>query len=67
MLDTNLQRVVSCHIHAITARYPKYRYTPGYDAQFVIPLLRMLPVWLSNWISTFKAVPPAGVKNVKTQ
>ncbi|XP_014776247.1 retinol dehydrogenase 7 [Octopus bimaculoides] len=66
-LDTNLQRVVSCHIHAITARYPKYRYTPGYDAQFFIPLLRMLPVWLSDQITILKSQPPAGVKNVKTQ
>ncbi|XP_029640072.1 retinol dehydrogenase 7 [Octopus sinensis] len=66
-LDTNLQRVVSCHIHAITARYPKYRYTPGFDAQFLIPLLRMLPVWLSDRISIFKPEPPAGLKTVKTQ
>ncbi|XP_014773937.1 17-beta-hydroxysteroid dehydrogenase type 6 [Octopus bimaculoides] len=60
--DTNLQRVLSCHLHAISARYPKYRYRTGYDATIIIPLLRMFPVWLSDKILTYNYEIPAGVK-----
>lgn len=67
MADKNLQRVVSCHIHAVTSKYPKYRYKPGYDAQFFIPLLRVLPVWIADSIITFRPEPPAGLKHLKTE
>ncbi|XP_036361247.1 retinol dehydrogenase 7-like isoform X1 [Octopus sinensis] len=60
--DTNLHRVLSCHLHAISARYPKYRYRAGYDATIIIPLLRMFPVWLSDKILTCNYEIPAGVK-----
>ncbi|GAB1600478.1 17-beta-hydroxysteroid dehydrogenase type 6-like [Argonauta hians] len=59
--DTKLQRVVTCHIHAISARYPKHRYRAGYDARLAIPLLRLLPVALSDRILMHIFATPEGV------
>ncbi|GAB1600171.1 retinol dehydrogenase 7-like [Argonauta hians] len=67
LYNTNLNEVISCHVHAITAKYPKYRYTPGFDAKYIVPILRILPIWVSDRILTLGRLPLPGMKLTKTE
>lgn len=46
--STNVEEVVSCYEHAVTAVFPRHRYMPGYDARFVLWPLSLLPEWISD-------------------
>ncbi|XP_052082336.1 17-beta-hydroxysteroid dehydrogenase type 6-like [Mytilus californianus] len=53
---TNL--VVDAYVHALTSKYPKYRYIVGKDAKFTFRLLWNLPEWASDYILTRKVKIP---------
>lgn len=45
----HLWKVVNAYSHALTAKYPKYRYVLGMDAYFVMKILGNLPEWLLDY------------------
>jgi hypothetical protein len=65
----NLDLVVDCYEHAITATFPRGRYMPGYDSKYIYYALSLLPEWLSDWLlvmgSRIKLPPPTGARRVK--
>lgn len=63
--DRSLHKVVSCYVHAITARYPKYNYPVGYDAWTFFPAIRLLPTWISDVLLNVEFVAPQGVLKKK--
>ncbi|WAQ94286.1 H17B6-like protein [Mya arenaria] len=48
--SSNLDLVVDAYEHAITAKYPKYRYVVGWDANYIFRPLWMVPEWLSDFL-----------------
>ena len=50
----NVDEVVSCYEHAVTALFPRARYMAGYDARFIFWPLSLLPEWFSDiFVSLF--------------
>uniref|UniRef100_A0A8C6WXM5 Dehydrogenase/reductase (SDR family) member 9 n=1 Tax=Neogobius melanostomus TaxID=47308 RepID=A0A8C6WXM5_9GOBI len=49
LTDADLMKVVSCMEHAISAVYPRKRYSPGIDAKLVWLPLSYMPTWLTDW------------------
>ncbi|XP_076087442.1 retinol dehydrogenase 16-like [Mytilus galloprovincialis] len=56
--------VVDAYVHALTAKYPKYRYIVGNDAKYTFRLLWNLPEWASDYIITRKAIKPQEEQNM---
>ena len=52
----HLWKVVEAYTHALTAKYPKYRYVIGIDAHFVTKVLANLPEWMADY-AMFKTLP----------
>ncbi|XP_052818550.1 17-beta-hydroxysteroid dehydrogenase type 6-like [Mya arenaria] len=48
--SSNLDLVVDAYEHAVTAKYPKYRYVVGWDANYIFRPLWMAPEWFSDFI-----------------
>ena len=42
--------VVDAYAHALTAKFPHYRYLVGNDARIFFRLLWNLPVWITDFI-----------------
>ena len=57
----HLWKVVRAYSHALTAKYPKYRYVLGMDAYIVVKVLGNLPEWLLDYI-LFKTMAIIPVK-----
>ncbi|XP_072300506.1 dehydrogenase/reductase SDR family member 9 [Eucyclogobius newberryi] len=49
LTDSDLMKVVDCMEHAISAVYPRQRYSPGYDAKLVWLPLSYMPTFLTDW------------------
>ncbi|XP_050388748.1 retinol dehydrogenase 7 [Patella vulgata] len=58
----DINMVIDAYEHAITARYPKYRYIVGNDANYIHRFLWTVPEWLSDFILCYNAPRPAGIK-----
>lgn len=55
-----VELVVDAYVHALTAKYPKYRYLAGNDAKYSLRLLWNLPEWLSDYLlSKSRPIPVA--------
>lgn len=63
--SSQFHKVVNSHVHAITAKYPKYRYLVGYDAHCYFWPLMYLPEWISDFCLDIEFVPPAGAQKKK--
>ncbi|XP_005918231.1 dehydrogenase/reductase SDR family member 9 [Haplochromis burtoni] len=48
IVDGDLMKVVGCMEHAISALYPRTRYSPGWDAKFLWLPMSYMPSWLSD-------------------
>ncbi|KAG8452482.1 hypothetical protein GDO86_004320 [Hymenochirus boettgeri] len=48
--STNLSMVTDCMEHALTARYPWTRYSPGWDVKFFYIPLSYLPTVISDYV-----------------
>uniref|UniRef100_A0A3B5QIT4 Dehydrogenase/reductase (SDR family) member 9 n=1 Tax=Xiphophorus maculatus TaxID=8083 RepID=A0A3B5QIT4_XIPMA len=46
--DSDLMKVVHCMEHAIASIYPRYRYSPGWDAKFLWLPISYMPTWISD-------------------
>ena len=59
----HLWKVVEAYTHALTSKYPKYRYVLGIDAHFVTKILANLPELMADYI-LFRAcaITPAKCK-----
>ncbi|XP_036615498.1 17-beta-hydroxysteroid dehydrogenase type 6-like [Trichosurus vulpecula] len=57
--STNLHLVTDCMEHALTSRYPRYRYSAGWDAQFFFIPLSYLPTVLSDYVWSANCLKPA--------
>jgi len=58
LCSTHLHLVVDAYTHALTAKYPKYRYVVGNDAKYFLLLLSYFPEWLSDFILSWKISVP---------
>ncbi|XP_050412513.2 retinol dehydrogenase 7 isoform X2 [Patella vulgata] len=58
----NIDAVIDAYEHAITARYPKYRYLCGNDAKYFYRFLWTVPEWMSDFILCYSSPRPAGIK-----
>uniref|UniRef100_A0A3B5QZE5 Dehydrogenase/reductase (SDR family) member 9 n=1 Tax=Xiphophorus maculatus TaxID=8083 RepID=A0A3B5QZE5_XIPMA len=45
---SDLMKVVHCMEHAIASIYPRYRYSPGWDAKFLWLPISYMPTWISD-------------------
>ncbi|XP_059184292.1 17-beta-hydroxysteroid dehydrogenase type 6-like [Centropristis striata] len=59
MCDADLMKVVSCMEHAVAARRPRSRYSPGWDAKFFWLPLSYMPSCVSDYVLTASAIPLA--------
>ncbi|XP_076087440.1 17-beta-hydroxysteroid dehydrogenase type 6-like [Mytilus galloprovincialis] len=50
--------VVDAYVHALTSKYPNYRYLVGNDAKYIFRILWNLPEWLSDYFLTRTALLP---------
>ena len=48
--SSELWKVVDAYAHALTARYPQYRYVVGMDAHVIVKLIANFPEWLQDYI-----------------
>lgn len=48
IVDGDLMKVVGCMEHAISALYPRTRYSPGWDAKLLWLPMSYMPSWLSD-------------------
>ena len=56
----HLWKVVGAYTHALTSKFPKYRYVIGMDAYFVTKVLANVPEWVTDYILVRKfAITPA--------
>ncbi|XP_050388744.2 retinol dehydrogenase 7 [Patella vulgata] len=55
-------KVIDAYVHAITARYPKFRYIIGNDANYLARFLWTVPEWISDFIICYNFPQPAGMK-----
>jgi len=51
LCSDNVDQVVMCYEHAVTARFPRARYMVGFDARYMLWLLSLLPEWISDAVS----------------
>ncbi|XP_041367887.1 retinol dehydrogenase 7-like [Gigantopelta aegis] len=62
MVDTmvcdDLNRVIDCYVHAITAKFPRARYNPGNWTVTGALAMLLLPTWMSDWIHGRLATVP---------
>ncbi|NXW41354.1 RDH16 dehydrogenase, partial [Nyctiprogne leucopyga] len=59
--SSRLSRVTGVMTHALLARFPRSRYSAGWDARFVLVPLSYCPAWLTDAIiSLFLPVPAEG-------
>lgn len=49
-MSHDLWKVVDAYTHALTARYPRYRYAVGVDAFVFTKLIAYLPEWLEDYL-----------------
>ncbi|KAL1775251.1 17-beta-hydroxysteroid dehydrogenase type 6 [Sigmodon hispidus] len=56
---TDLSLVTDCIEHALTSRYPRTRYSAGWDARFIFIPLSYLPTSLVDYILTRSRCKPA--------
>lgn len=57
--NTNLTPVTDCMEHALTAVYPKTRYSAGWDAKYFFVPLSYVPTVLADYLLTRTAPTPA--------
>ncbi|KAK3543256.1 hypothetical protein QTP70_014087 [Hemibagrus guttatus] len=57
-LDEDLMKVVSCMAHAVSAVYPRTRYSPGWDAKFFWLPLSYMPSFISDAILIKNHIKP---------
>ncbi|VDI15640.1 Hypothetical predicted protein [Mytilus galloprovincialis] len=55
--------VVNAYVHALTSKYPKYRYLVGNDAKYIYRILWNLPEWISDYLLTRTAILPQAERN----
>ncbi|KAK3095115.1 hypothetical protein FSP39_010460 [Pinctada imbricata] len=55
-------KVVDAYVHALCAKYPKYRYVVGTDANTIFRFLWTVPEWLSDFLLCSKLPVPRGIK-----
>jgi len=61
-MSKDLYKVVDAYTHALTAKYPKIRYTVGMDALALSLLSSITPEWIVDKIMISMFPTPAGVK-----
>ncbi|KAF7240259.1 Retinol dehydrogenase 16 [Varanus komodoensis] len=54
----DLSLVSNCMVHALTAVYPRFRYTAGWDAKLIYIPLSYMPTWLTDRILTSQYIKP---------
>lgn len=57
--DPDLTKVISCLEHALTARHPRTRYSPGWDAKLLWLPASYLPASLVDAVLTWVLPQPA--------
>lgn len=57
-LDEDLMKVVRCMAHAVSAVYPRTRYSPGWDAKFFWLPLSYMPSFISDAILLKNSIKP---------
>ncbi|XP_063808520.1 retinol dehydrogenase 7-like [Pseudophryne corroboree] len=57
--NTDITQVTNCMEHALTAVYPKTRYSGGWDAKFLFIPLSYVPTVLADYLLTRTAPTPA--------
>ncbi|CAG2236642.1 unnamed protein product [Mytilus edulis] len=55
--------VVNAYVHALTSKYPKYRYLVGNDVKYIFRILWNLPEWISDYLLTRTAILPQAERN----
>ena len=58
LVSDDLNLVIDCYVHAITARYPRKRYTPGNSSVIALLVLLWLPTWLVDWVGSRLVIVP---------
>ncbi|MEQ2198352.1 hypothetical protein XENOCAPTIV_011648, partial [Xenoophorus captivus] len=59
MSDGDLMKVVSCMEHAVSAAWPRKRYSPGWDAKFFWLPLSYMPTCVVDYLFLKNAIPIA--------
>ncbi|XP_052082334.1 retinol dehydrogenase 7-like [Mytilus californianus] len=59
----HIHLVVDAYVHALTSKYPKYRYLVGNDANYIFRILWNLPEWISDYLLTRTAILPQAERN----
>lgn len=59
MSDGDLMKVVSCMEHAVSASWPRKRYSPGWDAKFFWLPMSYMPTCLVDYFFLKNAIPIA--------
>ncbi|XP_013872126.1 retinol dehydrogenase 3 [Austrofundulus limnaeus] len=57
--DADLMKVVSCMEHAVSAVWPRKRYSPGWDAKFFWLPLSYMPSCVADYLLLKEAIPIA--------
>lgn len=57
-----VHKVVDAYTHALTAKYPKYRYKVGWDANTLFWLIRWSPEWLGDAVLGGRIPLPQGIQ-----
>lgn len=57
--DADLMKVVGCMEHAVSAVWPRKRYSPGWDAKFFWLPLSYLPSCVADYLLLKEAIPIA--------
>ncbi|KAK3095713.1 hypothetical protein FSP39_017942 [Pinctada imbricata] len=55
--------VIDAYVHALSARFPRYRYVIGWDANFLFRFLWTTPEWIVDPILAMQAPVPSGEKS----
>ncbi|XP_053143865.1 17-beta-hydroxysteroid dehydrogenase type 6-like isoform X2 [Hemicordylus capensis] len=58
--NSKLYLVTDCMEHALTSRYPRSRYSAGWDAKLVFIPLSYLPSWIADYLLSVGFPRPAG-------
>lgn len=59
MGDADLMKVVSCMEHAVSAVWPRKRYSPGWDAKLFWLPMSYLPSCVTDFLLLKEAIPMA--------
>ncbi|XP_017288311.1 retinol dehydrogenase 7 [Kryptolebias marmoratus] len=59
MCDTDLMKVVGCMEHAVSAVWPRKRYSPGWDAKLFWLPLSYMPSCVADYLMQKEAIPIA--------